>query len=99
MQELRKGRALAENTIRPFEAIEGKLAYIDGSLGILEEEGGDLFLAEIVSEIISLKAAVDELELKSILSDERDIYNAILTIHPGAGGTERQDGAQMLMRM
>lgn len=42
---------------------------------------------------------LDEAELKTLFIDEDDIRNAILTIHPGAGGTESQDWAQMLMRM
>lgn len=42
---------------------------------------------------------MDALELQTLLSDEIDRNNAILTIHPGAGGTESQDWAQMLMRM
>ena len=42
---------------------------------------------------------LDEAELKILFIDEDDVRNAILTIHPGAGGTESQDWAQMLMRM
>ncbi len=42
---------------------------------------------------------IDDFEFKSLLSGEDDDKNAILTIHPGAGGTESQDWAQMLMRM
>ncbi len=68
-------------------------------MGILEEEGGDLFLKEIKKDIDLLKKEVDALELRTLLSDEIDRNNAILTIHPGAGGTESQDWAQMLMRM
>ncbi len=44
-------------------------------------------------------AAIDDLELRSLLSDPDDQKNAILTIHPGAGGTESQDWAEMLLRM
>ena len=42
---------------------------------------------------------MDRLELESLLSGEYDASNAILTIHPGAGGTESQDWASMLWRM
>jgi len=42
---------------------------------------------------------LEEFEIKSFLSEEMDKNNAILTIHPGAGGTESQDWAQMLLRM
>lgn len=42
---------------------------------------------------------IEKFEFKSLLSGEDDDKNAILTIHPGAGGTESQDWAQMLLRM
>ncbi|MGH1365493.1 MAG: peptide chain release factor 2 [Calditrichia bacterium] len=56
-------------------------------------------LAEVAKDGETLYAATQELELKGLLSTPEDPKNAILTIHPGAGGTESQDWAQMLMRM
>lgn len=50
-------------------------------------------------EIKDLKEELELLEIQNLLSGEMDKNNAILTIHPGAGGTESQDWAQMLMRM
>ena len=50
-------------------------------------------------EIANLRAVVDKLETQTLLSGENDARNAIVTIHPGAGGTESQDWAEMLMRM
>ena len=58
-----------------------------------------MFLKEIRKEVDSLKEEVEELELRNLLSGDLDKNSAILTIHPGAGGTESQDWAQMLMRM
>jgi peptide chain release factor 2 len=46
-----------------------------------------------------LRESINSIELKHLLADDIDINNAILAIHPGAGGTESQDWAQMLMRM
>ena len=54
---------------------------------------------EIASEGKALQNMIDELELKSLLSGSDDQRDAILTIHPGAGGTESQDWAEMLLRM
>jgi peptide chain release factor 2 len=54
---------------------------------------------EIADSVTRLKAALDEFELKLMLSGPHDAKAAILSIHPGAGGTESQDWAQMLMRM
>jgi len=50
-------------------------------------------------EIDSLRNLVDRLETETLLSGENDARNAIVTIHPGAGGTESQDWADMLLRM
>jgi len=62
------------------------------------EEGEDLE-AEIGAECAALAVLVADLELKSLLSDPDDHRDAILTIHPGAGGTESNDWADMLLRM
>ncbi|MGH7276809.1 MAG: peptide chain release factor 2 [Candidatus Rokuibacteriota bacterium] len=72
-------------------------------LGVLLElaaEAGDGSLdAEIAEGVARLRAEVDEFELKVMLSGPHDAKAAILSIHPGAGGTESQDWAQMLLRM
>jgi peptide chain release factor 2 len=54
---------------------------------------------EIKKEIDGLRAVVDRLETETLLSGDNDARNAIVTIHPGAGGTESQDWADMLLRM
>lgn len=64
-----------------------------------EEEADDEALAEVDVGIRKAEQAVVELELKRMLDGEDDAKNAILTIHPGAGGTESMDWAAMLMRM
>ncbi len=76
-----------------------KLAYLEESIGILEEDSGDLFLNDLQKEIKDLKEELELIEIQNLLSGEMDKNNAIITIHPGAGGTESQDWAQMLMRM
>jgi peptide chain release factor 2 len=55
--------------------------------------------ADLGREIASLRQLVDRLETESLLSGPNDALNAIVTIHPGAGGTESQDWADMLLRM
>ena len=50
-------------------------------------------------EINDLRETLEDFEIQSLLSEEMDKNNALLTIHPGAGGTESQDWAQMLLRM
>jgi peptide chain release factor 2 len=60
---------------------------------------GETVEPELRAEIDSLRQMVDRLETESLLSGENDARNAIVTIHPGAGGTESQDWADMLLRM
>jgi peptide chain release factor 2 len=68
-------------------------AYFD-----LGKEGENVD-ADLRREIDSLREVVDKLETETLLSGENDELNAIVTIHPGAGGTESQDWADMLLRM
>jgi peptide chain release factor 2 len=60
---------------------------------------GENVEADLRREIDALRNLVDRLETESLLSGENDARNAIVTIHPGAGGTESQDWADMLLRM
>ncbi len=68
-------------------------------IDLADESGDDSLQAEIESEFDKIKEGVADLEFHSMLSHEDDQRNALLTIHAGAGGTEAQDWAQMLMRM
>ena len=78
------------NLIRHSDDIS---AYFD-----LSREG-EIVDADLRREIDSLRQLVDRLETETLLSGENDARNAIVTIHPGAGGTESQDWADMLLRM
>jgi peptide chain release factor 2 len=60
---------------------------------------GEEVEAELEQGIKDLAAFAEELEARNMLSGEADPLNAIVTVHPGAGGTESQDWAEMLMRM
>ncbi len=68
-------------------------AYFD-----LSREGENVD-ADLRRELDALRAVVEKLETQSLLSGPNDRLNAIVTIHPGAGGTESQDWADMLLRM
>jgi peptide chain release factor 2 len=72
-----------------------------GDLEALDEfyQAGDVSDEEIGEEYKNVSKAVEELEFKKMLSNEEDQLSAILEINPGAGGTESQDWAEMLMRM
>ena len=60
---------------------------------------GDINIEEIYLEVKNFNDSIEDIELKTILGRDEDTQNAILTIHPGAGGTESQDWVQMLYRM
>src|SRR5690348_14421028 len=60
---------------------------------------GEEVSADLRREIDGLRQVVDRIETETLLSGENDARNAIVTIHPGAGGTESQDWADMLLRM
>ncbi len=66
---------------------------------LAESEEASELESEILKETESFNKSLDELEFKKMLSDKDDIKNAILTINSGAGGTESQDWAEMLLRM
>jgi peptide chain release factor 2 len=65
----------------------------------LMREGEASVEPDLKREIDSLSEYVEQLESRTMLSEENDSLNAIVTVHPGAGGTESQDWAEMLMRM
>jgi peptide chain release factor 2 len=81
---------------------EGASKAADDVLALIElsdEMGDEGMEAEIQAELDRCVKFVDELELRKILSGPDDNRNAILTINAGAGGTEAQDWAEMLLRM
>lgn len=60
---------------------------------------GEAVVDELKKEIDQLREVAERLETQTLLSGDNDARNAIVTIHPGAGGTESQDWAEMLLRM
>ncbi len=64
-----------------------------------KEENDDESIEALYNESSNLAANIQKMELEVLLNGETDVNNAILSIHPGAGGTESQDWAQMLLRM
>ena len=60
---------------------------------------GESVEPDLIREIEGLRTFSEALESRTMLSEETDALNAIVTVHPGAGGTESQDWAEMLMRM
>src|SRR5208283_5546520 len=99
IKKLQQKKSEIVESIKPVEEFLDKVSYLEGSLSLLDEDGGEIFFEEFKGELDTLKQKLDDIELKILLSGELDKNNAIITIHPGAGGTESQDWAEMLMRM
>lgn len=99
LRELQKKKAEIEDILEPFDDLNSKIDYLEDSIAILNEEDGELFVKDIREGIKNLKSLVESIEIRHLLSGELDRNNAIVTIHPGAGGTESQDWAEMLERM
>ncbi len=79
------------------ERISNSLEEIETYFLLLEEDGD--ILQELEQEIIKFEKFIDKTETLNYLSGDNDTNNAFLSIHPGAGGTESQDWAEMLLRM
>lgn len=75
------------------------LSDVDILMEIGEAENDDSLTNDVDKEILTFEKYLEELEFKNTLSDKDDKNDAILTINSGAGGTEAQDWAEMLMRM
>ncbi|KXG44451.1 peptide chain release factor 2 [Tepidibacillus decaturensis] len=79
--------------------LEQQFEDIQVMLELTLEENDEAMLAELEKSMKSLSKRFSEFELQLLLNDPYDKNNAILEIHPGAGGTESQDWASMLLRM
>ncbi len=82
-----------------FQQLESKYEEIELMIMIGNEENDASMAEKVREELEDYKKAFNLLRLETLFTGEYDANNAILTIHPGAGGTESQDWAQMLLRM
>ncbi len=83
----------------PWKRLAGRADDLDALFELLQLEDDPDLAAELEAGLTELQSGVEELELRTMLQGEDDHREAIVTIHPGAGGLESQDWAEMLMRM
>ncbi len=100
-QKVMKDVSYLKRTIQEWTEVFRLYEDTNAILELMDEmeEEDDSLEKELQSYAGELERALEELELASLLSGEYDQNNAIVTIHPGAGGTESQDWASMLLRM
>lgn len=90
---------IIKNKKDKYEKIESELNNLIDMNELLLAENDEDMANDLVKSTASVGKEIDSLEVATLLSDKYDINNAIVTIHPGAGGTESQDWAEMLYRM
>lgn len=98
------GKVLSEiknikDTVSNYTKVESELINIIEMTELVMLEFDEELAKEILINTKKISKEIEDLELKTFLSGKYDKNNAILTIHPGAGGTESQDWAEMLYRM
>ncbi|WP_167201344.1 peptide chain release factor 2 [Paenibacillus sp. BK720] len=88
-----------KSVVEHYERLNTECEDLQTLIELADEESDDTLEAEVVGGIASLNEKVNGFELQLLLNQPYDKLNAILELHPGAGGTESQDWGQMLYRM
>ena len=90
---------ISKTSLEQYTNWEGKLEDVEVLIELSAEEDDNSVYSEIESNLNSVNSDFDKWELQKMLSGEYDSSNAIITVNAGAGGTDAQDWAQMLLRM
>jgi peptide chain release factor 2 len=88
-----------KNWLTPYDTLNQRLEGALEMAELLDAEPDDALQADLATEADEIETAAEAFELQAMLQGPEDSRDALLTIHPGAGGTESQDWAEMLMRM
>ncbi|CRZ35464.1 peptide chain release factor 2 (bRF-2) [Herbinix hemicellulosilytica] len=98
-QEIIKELNGLKNIVEKYNRLKNEYEDLETLIQIGYEENDESLLPEIKEALDKFEEDFEELRLRTLLSEEYDSYNAILTLHAGAGGTESCDWAGMLCRM
>ncbi len=88
-----------EKALKRWEEVDRDLEETELLIELIKEEKDPALEKELAQAFEALQHKIDRLTIETLFTGEKDFNNAIVTIHPGAGGTESQDWAQMLTRM
>jgi peptide chain release factor 2 len=91
--------ALVKDDIDLIDGLERTLSDLEVLYELAREEDDDSVAAEVEAGVAALTSQLDTLELRSLFSGEHDERDAVCEVHSGAGGTDAQDWAEMLLRM
>ena len=90
---------ILKNKVEVYKKLQSELNNIIEMDELIRLEPDEELSREVIKSTLKIEKEIDRLEITTLLSGKYDNNNAILTIHPGAGGTEAQDWAEMLYRM
>lgn len=99
MQKINKEKVLLSRSVDDWKDLNRRVEDAFVLLDMAAEAQDEVTFQEVKAESLALSQRADELELKSLLNGEMDGSSAYLSVNAGAGGTEAQDWAQMLLRM
>lgn len=97
--KVNRRKAALDRELSRWQETERRQGDIEALLELAMESGDAGLEQELTGDLTQFEQAVAQLRIELLLSNELDASNAIFAIHPGAGGTESQDWAQMLLRM
>ncbi len=98
-QEIIKSVSEIKSSFSMLARLEDKIENAKIAIEILENEDDEALESELALNLKELSDTLDDLEEEIILSEQYDSYPAVVTLHPGAGGTESHDWVEMLLRM
>lgn len=88
-----------KSSVQVADELMTRIEELKTFANLLQEENDEELANEAAQKLIKTQKFLDRLEMQLLLNEENDMEDAILEIHPGAGGTESHDWAEMLMRM
>jgi peptide chain release factor 2 len=98
-RQLQTELARAGEDVKLIDDLDARLSDVQTLYELAREESDESFETEIAQNAADLAKALDKLELQALFSGEHDERDAICEVHSGAGGTDAQDWAQMVLRM